>query len=163
MSLLRHHMSLESMLYEFHELWRNNYLSPELVLRSLGRPSSPGFTVPRVDRVRLLELDTYEMIVSELRGLCRPCPSPPVFRRSYLEVATTVDKQQRLTDCDPKDDPRWTWSLWIPYASMHVRGLHLDLGQWERGLQDRCSPYPTTTCCAACGCCSCDHPSAAAT
>ena len=38
-----------------------------------------------------MELATYGMIVSEPPGF-RSCPSPPVFRRSYLEVSTTVDK-----------------------------------------------------------------------
>ena len=36
MSLLRHNMSLESLLYEFHEQRRDSYLSPESVQRSLG-------------------------------------------------------------------------------------------------------------------------------
>ena len=38
-----------------------------------------------------MELATYGMVVSEPPGF-HPCPSPPVFRRSYLEVSTTVDK-----------------------------------------------------------------------
>jgi hypothetical protein len=44
MSLLRHDMSLESLLYEFHELRRDSYLSPESVLRSLGTTSCSRFT-----------------------------------------------------------------------------------------------------------------------
>ena len=91
MSLLRHDMSLESLLYEFHELRRDSYLSPESVLRSLGTTSCSRFPVPQVDRDPLMELATYGMIESEPPGF-RPCPSPPVFRRSYLEVSTTVDK-----------------------------------------------------------------------
>ena len=101
MSLLRHDMSLESLLYEFHELRRDSYLSPESVLRSLGTTSCSRFPVPQVDRDPLMELATYGMIESEPPGF-RPCPSPPVFRRSYLEVSTTVDKlfyKQWLTGC----------------------------------------------------------------
>ena len=59
MSLLRHDMLLESLLYEFNELQRDSYLSPESVLRSLGPPSRPRFPVPQMDRVRLMELTTY--------------------------------------------------------------------------------------------------------
>ena len=101
MSLLRHDMSLESLLYKFHELRRDSYLSPESVLRSLGTTSCSRFPVPQVDRDPLMELATYGMIESEPPGF-RPCPSPPVFRRSYLEVSTTVDKlfyKQWLTGC----------------------------------------------------------------
>ena len=65
MSLLRHGMSLKSLLYEFHELRRDSYLSPESVLRSLGPTSCARFPVPQVDRDRLMELATYGMIVSE--------------------------------------------------------------------------------------------------
>ena len=91
MSLLRHNMSLESLLYKFHEQRRDSYLSPESVQRSLGTISQPRFPIPRVDRDRLVELATYGMLVSEPSGF-QPCPSPPVFRRSYLEVSSTVDK-----------------------------------------------------------------------
>ena len=44
MALLRHDMSLESLLFEFHERRRSSYLSPESVWRSLGE-----HTVPQVD------------------------------------------------------------------------------------------------------------------
>ena len=101
MSLLRHDMSLESLLYEFHELRRDSYRPPESVPRSLGTTSCSRFPVPQVDRDPLMELATYGMIESEPPGF-RPCPSPPVFRRSYLEVSTTVDKlfyKQWLTGC----------------------------------------------------------------
>jgi hypothetical protein len=91
MSLLRHHMSLESLLYEFHEQRRDSYLSPESVRRSIGTPTCPRFPVPQRDRDRLMELATYGMVVSEPPGF-HPCPSPPEFRRSYLEVSSTVDK-----------------------------------------------------------------------
>jgi hypothetical protein len=56
MALLRHDMSLESLLFEFHERCRNTYLSPESVRRSLGDPSNPRFPVPQVDWDRLTEL-----------------------------------------------------------------------------------------------------------
>ena len=91
MALLRHAMSLESLLYEFHELRRDSYLSLESVLRSLGTPLSPRFPVLLMDRDRLVELATYGMIVSEPPGF-EPCASPPDFRRSYQNVSTTVDK-----------------------------------------------------------------------
>ena len=42
-SLIRHDMSLESLLLEFHEQRRGSYLSPESVMRSLGTPESPRF------------------------------------------------------------------------------------------------------------------------
>jgi len=45
MSLLRHNMSLESLLYEFHKQRRDSYLSPESVRRSLGTPTCPRFPV----------------------------------------------------------------------------------------------------------------------
>ena len=79
MSLLRHNMSLESLLYEFHEQRRDSYLSPESVQRSLGTIPQPRFLIPRMDRDRLVEWATYGMIVSE--PVFQPCPSPPVFRR----------------------------------------------------------------------------------
>ena len=91
MELLRHDMSLESLLFEFHERRRNSYLSPESVRRSLGDPSNPRFPVPQVDWDRLIDLASYGMVVSEPPGF-QPCSSPPEFRRSYLEVSTTVDK-----------------------------------------------------------------------
>ena len=84
MSLLRHDMSLESLLCDFHEQRRDSYLSPESVQRSLGTTSQPRFPIPRVDKDRLVELATYGMIVSEPPGF-QSCPSPPVFRRSSLE------------------------------------------------------------------------------
>ena len=84
-------MSLESLLFEFHEQRRDSYLSPESVMRSLGTPECPRFPVPSVDRARLMELATYGMVVVEPPGFV-PCSSPPVFRRSYLAVSTTVDK-----------------------------------------------------------------------
>jgi len=90
-SLIRHDMSLESLLFEFHEQRRDSYLSPESVVRSLGTPECPRFPVPSVDRARLMELATYGMVVVEPPGFI-PCSSPPVFRRSYLAVSTTVDK-----------------------------------------------------------------------
>ena len=65
--------------------------SSESVQRLLGTTSQPRFLIPRVDRDRLVELATYGMIAFEPPGF-QPCPSPPVFRRSYLEVSTTVDK-----------------------------------------------------------------------
>ena len=82
MSLLRHDMSLESLLYEFHELRRDSYLSLESVLRSLGPTSCSRFPVPQVDRDRLMELATYGMIVSEPPGF-RPCPSPLWHSKHY--------------------------------------------------------------------------------
>ena len=88
MALLRHDMSLESLLFEFHERRRSSYLSPESVRRSLGDPSNPRFLVPQVDWDRLMDLASYGMMVSEPPGF-QPCSSPP---RSYLEVSTTVDK-----------------------------------------------------------------------
>ena len=68
MSLLRHIMSLESLLYKFHERRRDSYLSPESVQRSLGTISQPRFPIPRVDMDRLFELATYGMLVSEPPG-----------------------------------------------------------------------------------------------
>jgi len=91
MALLRHDISLESLLLEFHERRRNSYLSPESVRRSLGDPSNPRFPVPQVDLDRLIDLACYGMMVSEPPGV-QPCSSPPEFRRSYLEISTTVDK-----------------------------------------------------------------------
>jgi hypothetical protein len=61
-------MSLESLLFDFHEQRRNSYLSPESVMRSL-------------DRARLMEPPGFI-----------PCSSPQVFRRTYFAVSTTVDK-----------------------------------------------------------------------
>jgi hypothetical protein len=78
MSLLRHHMSLESLLYEFHEQRRDSYLSPESVRRSIGTPTCPRFPVPQRDRDRLMELATYGMVVSEPPGF-HPCLSPQNF------------------------------------------------------------------------------------
>lgn len=89
--LQQHHMSLESMLYAFHEERRARYLSPESVMESLGPIDDPRFVIPLVDRMRLVELATLGMVVQEPPGF-RPCPSPPEFRRSYLAVSTTVDK-----------------------------------------------------------------------
>ena len=60
-------------------------------LESLGTPECPRFPIPSVDRARLMELATYGMVVVEPPGFV-PCSSPPVFRRSYLAVSTTVDK-----------------------------------------------------------------------
>ena len=73
--LLRHHMSLESLLYEFHEQRRDSYLSPESVQRSIGTPTRPRFPIVQEDRDRLMELATYGMVVSEPPGFL-PCPSP---------------------------------------------------------------------------------------
>ena len=85
-SLFRHDMSLESLLlFEVHEQRRDNYLSPESVLRSLGASGCQRFPVPQVDRGRLMELATFGMVVSEPPGF-QPCSSPPVFCRSYLDV-----------------------------------------------------------------------------
>ena len=89
--MIRHDMSLESLFFEFHEQRRDSYLSPESVVRSLGTPECPRFPVPSGDRARLMELATYGMVVVEPLGFI-PCSSPPVFRRSYLAVSTTVDK-----------------------------------------------------------------------
>jgi hypothetical protein len=63
MALLRHDISLESLLLEFHERRRNSYLSPESVRRSLGDPSNPRFPVPQVDWDRLIDLASYGMMV----------------------------------------------------------------------------------------------------
>ena len=38
-----------------------------------------------------MEMATYGMVVVEPPGFV-PCPSPPVFRRTYIAVSTTVDK-----------------------------------------------------------------------
>ena len=38
-----------------------------------------------------MELATFGMVVSEPPGF-QLCSSPPVFRRSYLDVSSTVDK-----------------------------------------------------------------------
>ena len=68
-----------------------SYLSSESVQRCWVPSRCYGFSIPRKDRDRLVDLTTYGMIVSETPRF-RPCPSPPVFPRSYLEVSTTVDK-----------------------------------------------------------------------
>ena len=91
---------LESLLYEFHEKRRDSYLSPESVRRSLGTPTYPRFPVLQEDRDHLRELATYGMVVSEPPGF-HPCPSPPDFRRSYLEVSSTVDKILFSMRCIP--------------------------------------------------------------
>ena len=91
---------LESLLYEFHEQRRDSYLSPESVRRSLGTPTCPRFPVLQEDRDRLRELATYGMVVSEPPGF-HPCPSRPDFRRSYLEVSSTVDKILFSMRCIP--------------------------------------------------------------
>jgi len=67
--LQQHHMSLESMLYAFHEERRARYLSPESVI------SDPRFVIPLIDRMLLVELATLSMVVQEPPGF-RPCPSP---------------------------------------------------------------------------------------
>ena len=84
-------MSLESLLFEFHEQRWDSYLSPESVVQSLGTPECPRFPIPSVDRARLMELTSYRMVVVEPPGFV-PCSTPLVFRRSYLAVSTTVDK-----------------------------------------------------------------------
>ena len=111
-SLIRHDMSLESLLFEFHKQRRDSYLSPESVVRSLGTPECPRFPVPSVDRARLMELATYGMVVVEPPGFL-PCSSPPVFRRSYLAVSTTVDKL--------------FYKQWINYSTsmaVEIPGIH---------------------------------------
>jgi len=60
-------------------------------VQSLGIPKSPRFLIPSVDRVRLMEMASYGMVVVEPPGFV-PCSSPLVFRRSYLVVSTTVNK-----------------------------------------------------------------------
>ena len=90
-SLIRQDMSLESLLFEFHEQRCDSYQSPESVVQSLGTPECPRFPIPSVDRARLMELASYEMVVVEPPRFV-PCSSPLVFRRSYLAVSTTVDK-----------------------------------------------------------------------
>ena len=80
-------MSLESLLFEFHEQRWDSCLSTESVVQSLGTPGCPRFPIPLVDRALLMELASYGMVVVE-----PPCSSPLVFRRSYLAVSTTVDK-----------------------------------------------------------------------
>jgi len=78
-------MSLESLLFEFHEQrW-------ESVVQSLGTPECLRFPIPSVDRARLRELASYGMVVVEPPGFV-PCSSPLLFRRSYLGVSTTVDE-----------------------------------------------------------------------
>ena len=84
-------MSLESLLFEFHEQRWDSYLSPESVMQSLGTPECPRFPIPSVDRAQLMELTSYGLVVVEPPGFV-PCSTPLVFRRSYLAVSTTVDK-----------------------------------------------------------------------
>jgi len=54
-------------------------------MKSLGTTECPRFPLPSVDRA------TSEIVVVEPPGFV-PCSSPPVFRRSYLAVSTTVNK-----------------------------------------------------------------------
>ena len=122
-------MSLESLLYEFHEQRRDSYLSPESVRRSLGTPTCPRFPVLQEDRDRLMELATYGMVVSEPPGLpsppdFHPCPSPPNFRRSYLEASSTVDrlfyKQWQMSSM-----------LIIPTSmALEIPGIHFEHPSW---------------------------------
>ena len=60
-SLIRHDMSIESLLFEFHEQRRDSYLSTESVMKSLGPPECPRFPIPSVDMARLMEMATYGM------------------------------------------------------------------------------------------------------
>ena len=86
--------------------------------------SQPRFPIPRVDRDRLVTLATYGMMVSEPPGF-QPYPSPPVFRRSYLEVSSTVDKLFHK---------QWLLGsmLIIPTVmATQVPGIHFGNPSWE--------------------------------
>ena len=97
----------------FHELRRNSYLSSESVRRSLGTQTSH----------RLMELASYGMVVSGPPRF-HPCPSPPDFRRSYLEVTSTVDKLFYK---------QWQMGLMLSIPSsmaLEIPGIHFGHPSW---------------------------------